>query len=53
MKPSPQIEDGYTRIANELYEAILGFGFTQRQLLVLLTVLRKTYGYGKKEDDMS
>lgn len=53
MKSTPQLEDGFTRIANELYEAILGFGFTQRQLLVLLTVLRKTYGYGKKEDDMS
>jgi phage replication O-like protein O len=51
--PSPQLEDGFTRIANELFEAILGFGFTQRQLLVLLTVIRKTYGYGKKEDDMS
>jgi phage replication O-like protein O len=50
---SPQLEDGFTRIANELFEAILGFGFTQRQLLVLLSVLRKTYGYGKKEDDMS
>jgi phage replication O-like protein O len=50
---SPQLEDGFTRIANELFEAVLGFGFTQRQLLVALTVLRKTYGYGKKEDDMS
>jgi phage replication O-like protein O len=50
---TPQLEDGFTRIANELFEAVLGFGFTQRQLLVLLTVLRKTYGYGKKEDDMS
>ena len=50
---TPQLEDGFTRIANELFEAVLGFGFTQRQILVLLTVLRKTYGYGKKEDDMS
>lgn len=50
---TPQLEDGFTRIANELFEAVLGFGFTQRQLLVVLTVLRKTYGYGKKEDDMS
>jgi phage replication O-like protein O len=50
---TPQLEDGFTRIANELFEAVLGFGFTQRQLLVLLTVLRKTYGYGKREDDMS
>lgn len=49
----PQLEDGFTRIANELFEAVIGFGFTQRQLSVLLAVLRKTYGYGKKEDDMS
>lgn len=50
---NPQLEDGFTRIANELFEAILAVGFTGRQLLVLLAVLRKTYGYGKKEDDMS
>lgn len=49
----PQLEDGFTRIANELFEAILGYGFTQRQLVVVLAILRKTYGYGKKEDDMS
>jgi phage replication O-like protein O len=49
----PQLEDGFTRIANELFEAVIGFGFSQRQLAVLLAVLRKTYGYGKKEDDMS
>ncbi|WP_321951917.1 replication protein [Paraburkholderia bannensis] len=50
---SPQLEDGFTRIANELFEAILRFGFTQRQLLILLSIVRKTYGFGKKEDDMS
>lgn len=50
---NPQLEDGFTRIANELFEAIIGFGFSQRQMAVLLAVLRKTYGYGKKEDDMS
>lgn len=50
---SPQLEDGFTRIANELLEAILGFGFTQRQLSLIFTVIRKTYGYGKKQDDMS
>lgn len=50
---TPQLEDGFTRIANELFEAVIGFGFSQRQLAVLLAVLRKTYGYGKKEDDMS
>lgn len=53
MKASPQTEDGYTRVANELLEAILGYKFTQRQLLVVFAVIRKTYGYGKKTDDMS
>jgi phage replication O-like protein O len=53
MSSSPQLEDGYTRIANELYEAVLRFDFTQRQLKLVLAVIRKTYGYGKKEDDMS
>lgn len=50
---SPQLEGGHVRIANELYDAILRHGFTGRQLLVLLTVIRKTYGYSKKFDDLS
>ena len=52
-KPGPQLEDGYIRIANELFDAILSFKFTYRQIKVLLAVLRKTYGYGKKSDDIS
>ena len=50
---TPQLEDGFVRIANELLEAILGGGFSQRELLVLLTIMRKTYGFQKSEDDMS
>jgi phage replication O-like protein O len=50
---TPQIEDGFTMIANQLMEAILRGGFSQRELLVLLTIMRKTYGYKKTEDDMS
>lgn len=50
---SPQVEDGYIRIANSLLEAILAFGFTQRELLVLMAIMRKTYGFNKKNDDMS
>lgn len=49
---NPQIEEGFTRIANELYDAILEFGFTGRQLQVVLAVIRKTYGYNKKADDI-
>ncbi len=50
---SPQVEDGYTRIANELLEAILAFGFSLREQTVIFAIIRKTYGYGKKADDMS
>lgn len=50
---TPQLEDGFVRIANELLEAILGGGFSLHEQSVILTVIRKTYGYGKKEDDMS
>lgn len=50
---TPQLEDGFVRIANELLEAILGFDFSHREQSVVLTIIRKTYGYGKKEDDIS
>lgn len=50
---SPQLEDGFIRIANELMEAILGFGFTHREVMVLFSIIRKTYGFGKKTDDIS
>lgn len=50
---SPQVEDGFVRIANELFDAITGFPLKYTTLRVLLVVIRKTYGYGKKEDDMS
>ena len=49
---SPQTEDGFTRIANELLDAILGFGFTGRQLTIVLAVIRKTYGFNKKQDEI-
>lgn len=50
---SPQLEDGFIRIANELMEAILGFGFSHREVVVLFSIIRKTYGFGKKTDDIS
>lgn len=50
---SPQVEDGHTRIANELLEAMCGAGFSARQWAVVMAVVRKTYGYGKKADDIS
>ena len=52
----PQVEDGYTRIANELLEAISNshaFPVTLRQLRVVLAIIRKTYGFNKKTDRIS
>jgi phage replication O-like protein O len=50
---NPQIEDGHTRIANELLEAITLFDFGKRHYKIILFVLRKTYGWNKKADVMS
>ncbi|WP_274725932.1 replication protein [Xenorhabdus bovienii] len=44
------VEDGYTRIANELLESIASSDLTARQLKVMLAIIRKTYGFGKKTD---
>jgi phage replication O-like protein O len=41
---SPQLENGYTRLANELLEQFACRAFTQRELAVLLVILRNTYG---------
>lgn len=44
------IDDGYTRIANELLEAIASADLTARQLKLMLAYIRKTYGFNKKTD---
>jgi len=49
----PQLEDGYTRFAHELLEAIIFNDFSKRELKVLLAIGRKTYGWNKKWDRIS
>ena len=49
---SVQLEDGYTRFANELLEAMLTARLSSRQWAVLIALARKTYGFNKKEDDI-
>jgi phage replication O-like protein O len=49
----PEIDDGHTKIANELLDAIIGHDFSKRQLKILLLIMRKTYGWNKSEDDIS
>jgi phage replication O-like protein O len=49
----PEIDDGHTKIANELLDAIIQTEFSKRQLKILLYIMRKTYGWNKPEDDIS
>jgi phage replication O-like protein O len=49
---SPQLENGYTRLANELLDALLLAGLTARQWAVVMAVIRKTYGFNKKSDEI-
>ena len=50
---SPQIENGYTKIANEIIDQLCRIKLSSYQMRVLLFVFRKTYGYNKKEDWIS
>lgn len=49
----PQIENGYTMIANELLEAISRRLLSGDEHRVFWTILRKTYGFKKKLDQIS
>lgn len=50
---SPQKENGYTSIANELLEQIYRRRFSASQLKILLLVIRFTYGYNRKSASLS
>lgn len=45
-----ELEDGYTKLANELLESLSCCDLTVRQLRVMLALIRKTYGFAKKND---
>lgn len=49
---SPQLEKGYTRLANELLDALLAAGLTARQWAVVMAIARKTYGWNKTRDEI-
>lgn len=50
---NPQKENGYTPIANELLEALAKTNINGEAWRVLLSIMRRTYGYHKKEDRIS
>jgi len=46
---TPQLENGYTRIANEILEAIAQHNLTAREIRIILIIIRFTYGYNKRK----
>lgn len=50
---SPQLENGYTKIANEIMEALIATNISGQSLRLTLLIIRKTYGYNKKDDKIS
>lgn len=48
-----QLEDGYTRLANEIVEVMAKLKLSNYEARVLWAVWRKTYGWHKKEDWIS
>ncbi|WP_087686790.1 replication protein [Pandoraea sp. PE-S2R-1] len=49
----PQLEHGYTRVANELLEAITMAPFGRNEYKVLMVLIRKTYGFNKTSDQLA
>ena len=47
---NPQLEDGHTRIANEILDNIAKMYLPPNQWQVLMVVIRRTYGFQKKVD---
>jgi phage replication O-like protein O len=50
---SPQTENGHTSIADELLDALVGIRISGEENQCLLFIIRKTYGWKKKEDWIS
>lgn len=50
---SPQKENGFTPIANEILDELVMLRIPASEKDVLMFVIRKTYGYHKKEDKIS
>ena len=50
---NPQKENGHTQIANDIIEHLIASGLNGTELAVVLLILRKTYGWNKKEDQIS
>ena len=52
-KGNPQLENGYTQIANELLEALFGIYLSDNERRILGCIIRYTYGFKKKTSKLS
>lgn len=50
---SPQLENGYTKISNEIMEALGRFRIPGEARQMLDVIIRKTYGFNKTQDQIS
>lgn len=50
---NPQLEDGYVRVATEVWEALCRIRIPGEARQVLDVIIRKTWGWNKKEDRIS
>lgn len=48
-----QKENGYTGIANQILDALIATQISGQELRIALLIIRKTYGFNKKEDAIS
>ena len=53
MKKNPQVENGYTRIANEILESLSKLIMSGEEWRLLIALLRFTYGWNKTSDTIS
>ena len=50
---NPQLQDGYVKLANEILEALVRSNLSGTELAIILHLIRKTYGFNKKQDEIS
>ncbi len=50
---SPQLENGYTKIADEILEVLPKYKFNGSQMRILMVILRYTYGFSRKQHELS
>ena len=49
---NPQLSNGYTKIANELLEAICRLNISGNEMRILLYIIRRTYGFNSSYAEM-